>query len=346
MTRKTFCDFSLFVSIITYKILAFCLDRMRLAEEKRDADHEHKELTNDANKPRVRRNDVEDLRRRVKKFAEERDEIAKDKRHKEIPIEIRQIEEKIDGVKRKIDDESIILDGLRHTADTQTSLSSLREQCRNEIEALQEAIHEEAYSFQKFSIAVDANLPKDGDDAGDQIVHAIEAMAEAAREKQDTLSSNLNRAIEDQTNAQKIVSEKSAVLASNQKTLLSLKSKLQSLASSASDVKKVVEELRRHETKLGETLTADEDSPRDLLKYLDSRLEALEEDALDLSVPEVARKVLKKLKKMVGRQERRNSIYDVAFFANLCFLFLWFAGTSPKWRNHRGDMSMLQTWNG
>jgi len=203
-------------------------------------------------------------------------------------------------VKRKIDDESIILDGLRHTADAQTSLSSLREQCRNEIEALQEAIHEEAYSFQKFSIAINAVLPKDGDDVGDQIVHAIEGMAETAREKQDELNSNLNRAIEDQTNAQKFVSEKSAVLASNQKTLASLKSKLHSLAGSASDVKQVVEQLSHHEAKLGLTLTANEDSPRDLLNYLDERLESLEEDALAFNASEIARKVLKKLKKMVS----------------------------------------------
>lgn len=232
--------------------------------------------------------------------AEERDELNKDPRRDEIHLEIRKIEDHMEKLRRKIDDESIVLESLKHTADAQNSLLTLQEQCEKEIDGIDESIREESYSLSKFDIAAPAQLPKDGDDDGDKLSKAIEAMSAAARAKFDEADARLDRAKDDTMNTQKIVSEKSSLLAGSQKTLTLVKSKLLALAGSVADVQKTVEDLRRHETKRGATLSATEDTPRELLQYLDERLEELEEDAPDLNAAKVARKIIKRLSKMVS----------------------------------------------
>lgn len=206
----------------------------------------------------------------------------------------------MDKLKRKIDDENIVLESLKHTADAQSSLLTLQEQCEKELDGLDESIREESYSLTKFDITVPAHLPRVGDDDGDQLSQAIEAMAQAAREKYEAADGRLIKAKDDAMNTQKIVSEKTAFLSGSQKTLISVKSKLLSLAGSVGDVQKVVEELRRHEASRGATLTATEDTPRELVQYLDEKLEELEEDAPDLNATNVARKLIKRLTRMVS----------------------------------------------
>jgi cell division septum initiation protein DivIVA len=237
--------------------------------------------------------------------AEEREELNKDPRRTQIHLEIRQIEEKMDKLKRQIDDESIVLESLKHTADAHNSLLTLQEQCEKELDVLDDNIREDSYSLTKFDIVVPKHLPRDGDDDGDQLSKAIEALSEAAREKYDVAGARLDRAKDDTMNTQKIVSEKSALSAGSQKTLTSVKSKLLALAGSVADVQKVVEELRQHETRRGATLTATEDTPRELLQYLDKRLEELEEDVPDLNAAKVTKKIMKLVMKRVSMPGRR-----------------------------------------
>lgn len=205
----------------------------------------------------------------------------------------------MEKIKRKIDDESIVLESLKHTADAYNSLLTLQEQCEKELDGLDENIREESYTLTKFDIVAPAQLPREGDDDGDQLAKAIEAMSDAAREKFDAADGRLDRAKDDAMNTQRVVSEKSALLSGNQKTLGAVKSKLLTLAGSVAEVQKTVEELRRHESTIGASFTATEDTPRELVQYLDKRLDALEEEAPDLNAAKVARKILKRLGKMV-----------------------------------------------
>lgn len=78
---------------------------------------------------RVRKSDVDDVRRRVEKIAAQRDEANTDPRREEIPTEIRRLEEKVDSIKRQIEDDRIALDNLRLCADAENQISMLREQC-------------------------------------------------------------------------------------------------------------------------------------------------------------------------------------------------------------------------
>lgn len=246
--------------------------------------------------------------------ADERDECNNDPRNREIPIEIRQLEEKIDSLKRKIDDETITFNNLRNTADAQVLLGSLREQCTNEIEALQEAVHEEAYSFQKFNISTSTELPMEGDEGGDKLVDAINCLENVVKEKYESTTDELDVAETERVNAQKVVSDKMAAIQAQQKTLALHRETLQSLAKSVSVAQKAVYELREHEQNLGLSISANEDSPRELLKYIENRQEMLEEDFLDPNEAKIARKILKSLRKKVS-----NLVHPLPIFGLLNF---------------------------
>lgn len=235
--------------------------------------------------------------------AQERDDANADPRRGDIPLEIRQIEDKMDKLKRKIEDESMILEALKQTADSQNALASLREQMEKEFEALEENIFDEKYSLTKFNIAVPAKLPKDGDEHGTQLSQAIETMANAARDKHDAANAHFRSASDDAVKSQKIVSEKTALLASSQRSLTSVKAKREAASGSVEEIRKLVAALRKYEENLGEVTvppSVNEESPREILQFLGERLEALEETALDANAQKVAKKIFKKITKSVS----------------------------------------------
>ena len=205
----------------------------------------------------------------------------------------------MEKIKRKVDDETIVLERLKQTAEAQSSLSALKEQCSKELSDLEESIKEEAYSLGKFGMQVETPLPRDGDETGEQLSKEIESKMEAARERFTAAISNLERATDDATNSQKIVSEKTALLAGNQKSLTTVRARLQELEPSVSKMKQLVQELREHEAEQRRTLPADEYTPGELIKYIEERLDDLEDDAPDANYSKTAKKVLKKLRTMV-----------------------------------------------
>jgi DNA repair protein RAD50 len=216
----------------------------------------------------------------------------------------------MEKLRRRIDDESAILESLKHTADAHNSLLTLQEQCEKDIDALDENFHEETYKLNKFDILAPASLPRDGDDEGDQLVKVFQSMMQQSRDKHSVAAGRLDRCNDDMQNTQKIIAEKSAVLVGNQKTLTSHRTKLAILTASLHSVQETVEELREHEARLGYTLNANEENPRELIKYIDSRLDELEEeDSPGVNVAKVTRKVLKRLRKMVCVVDRENRLY-------------------------------------
>jgi DNA repair protein RAD50 len=235
--------------------------------------------------------------------AKERDIATSDPRRNDIPIEIRQLEEKIDSIKRRLEDDKIELDSLRHSAEAQNAISVLQEQCSKDLESLEESMREQSFVLQKYNLHSTAKLPRSGDDNdGDQIVQVFESIQDSVRDKYGSMSLELSRATDDVARTQHQVSEKSAILASSRQTLASLRSKLDYLGGengSVAKVRQVAEELRRHEAAIGFQTQVSENDPRELVSYLEQRLKKVEEDAPAGEAPEMARKLLKKLKKMV-----------------------------------------------
>lgn len=231
--------------------------------------------------------------------ADERDELNRNPRRQQIHLDIRMIEDNVDKLKRKIEDESNVLNSLRHTAEAQNSIRTLQEQCEKDFDSIEESIRDESYCFSKFGIAAPSTLPKENDTDGELLVKAIEDMSVATRKKYDALDGDLNRLKEVILNNQKTSAEKSALLSGNQKSLGTVKSKLSTLSTSVSDVQTIVEQLRRHEAEQGASLTTSEETPRELLRHIDKRLAEIEEDAPVLNESKIAKKIRLRVARMV-----------------------------------------------
>jgi chromosome segregation ATPase len=237
--------------------------------------------------------------------ADQREELIKDPRKMEIIKEIRDIEDAMEKMRRRIDDESSVLQSLKHTADAQNALVALQEQCDKDIDLLDDNIREESYTLNKFEIATPTQLPRNDDGDGDRLLKVVESMMEKAREKYNIANGKLEQTNAEIVDTQKVIAEKAAIITGNQKTLASLKSRQAALVSSIANVKKTVEELRRHEEKRGYSLEISEDNPRDLIKYIDVQLEELEEGAPELNAARVAKNVLKRIKRKVRTTDTR-----------------------------------------
>ena len=232
----------------------------------------------------------------------QRDAKANDPRRKDIQTEIRQLEDKIDKVKRQIDDERLTLSTLRNSADAQNQIEVLEEQCAKDLEGLEEGIQDHVSTLQKFNIPMvpTDNLSLEGDDNGDELVKAFDSLADSARSKYDEMHAELSRDTEELTRTNQIISEKTALMSSSQQTLASLKPKIERVGDSVEKAKKVAQDLRRHETALGLTVRVSEEKPRELVNYLDGRLAAIEEDAPVENTVQTTQKLMKRLKKLVS----------------------------------------------
>jgi DNA repair exonuclease SbcCD ATPase subunit len=274
---------------------------------RRDANQELKELSKSVDGPvRVRKSDVEDIRRRLLKLVEQRDQATSDPRREEIPTKIRRLEEKVDSITRKIDDDRIALDGLRLCADAEHQISMLREQCTKDAETLEETIRESSFTFQKFNLQATEGLPSYNDDGGRQLVTFVQGIVDNVQAEYDKAKTAHSKAEDASQRAQRVFSEKSAVVATKTQSLQSMRSRLEALSASGggvAKVDKVIESLRKYEAPLGLQSPKRGSNPREVLAYLENRLDEIDADA-PLVNEEYSRKLLKKLKKMAKMKNK------------------------------------------
>lgn len=274
--------------------------------------------------------------------AKERDDAVNDGRPNQIKMEIRAIEERLEKLKRQKEDDMIIVDALKRTAESQNALVALREECAKDFAELEENMREESYSFTKFNIPVPPSLPNDGDDDGAQLTKVIDKMADEARSKHDAANNHFRNVSEEAANAQKVVSEKTALMTSNQRSLTQVKAKLQAASGSVEKVKQLVAELRKLEEQQEEAAPPDsvsEEAPREILQFINERIAAVEESGLDYTyAPSVCKKLFKKLKKKVSSNMLSTPpVLGIFSQKNSVFVLLCHAGEIQSF------VSLLQT---
>jgi DNA repair protein RAD50 len=225
-------------------------------------------------------------------------------RRNDIPTEIRREEDKIDNLKRQIEDDRMALDTLRHSAEAQNTVTVLKNQCTKDLESLQESMRDHSYELQKYNLQPAGLLPgaDGGDDNGDQLIDLMKTLGDDVKDKCDVAETELSRVQEALDTAQQTVSEKTYSLRSRQQSAATLRTKLDAFKGDNSPVAKVsrvVDELRQHNMDAVVNLPADD--PREILKYLDEQLQEIEEnDPSSIGTPAVVRKVLIRLKKLVS----------------------------------------------
>lgn len=224
-----------------------------------------------------------------------------DPRRAQIPIDIRNVENETDLIRRQLEDDKLTLESLRYSADAQNEISVLKEQCEKDFHQLEETLNGRSLEFKKYNIQGVASLPRNDDDDGTEILSVIESMETAVRAKYDDRAVQLNKASNEVAVTRRNLSEKKATFASCQKTLTSHKAKLSTLTQSVAEVKNAIDDLRRHEAQRGLSVPGSIEMPKELLAYVDSRLEEVEEDEPNSNSPKVVRKLMKRLKKLVRR---------------------------------------------
>eukprot|EP00934_Nitzschia_sp_Nitz4_P008970 Nitzschia sp. Nitz4//scaffold260_size33533//17430//22260//NITZ4_007879-RA/size33533-augustus-gene-0.12-mRNA-1//1//CDS//3329544683//8960//frame0 len=297
------------ISDILAKLKSIESSRDSLNKQQADSRRELQQI-NDKLKgaQRIRKSEIDEARRMAAKFAAERDEANSDPRRLQIPVEIRSLENKVDQLKREVDDDKIALEYLRQTADSQNAIVVLRDQCVKDLEMLEENVKESSYSLQQFNIKMPESLPGNVDDEdGDELTRCFEKVVDEVTEKYDAINSDLERANADLSKSSQVVSERTALLGHDQRAILIKRermSKLEGPGSAIDAVQNVVTSLRAYERQIGSNtpMDLDESRPQELLKYLDSRLAEEESQSTEGIPSDTVRKIMSRLMKQVSTQ--------------------------------------------
>ena len=276
---------------------------------RREANQELKELSSKTEGPvRVRKSDVEDVRRRVEKLVAQRDQANADPRREEIPTEIRRLEEKVDSIKRQIEDDRIALDSLRLCADAENQISMLREQCTKDVELLEETIRENSFSLQKFNIQPTGDMPHYNDDDGRALVTFIESYVDKSQAEYTKAKAAFTAAEDEAEKSQRTVNEKGAICVSRQQNLQSISNRIDTLRDGAvAKVESAMAKILKYEAGEGLDGPAKNAPIGDFLSYLDDRLKALDEDS-PLDDAEYSTRLLKKLRRLAKKKTQAGQV--------------------------------------
>jgi hypothetical protein len=206
----------------------------------------------------------------------------------------------MDKIKRKIDDDSIILERLKSTAEAQNTVVTLEEQVAKALEALDEIVRDEAVFLQKHGFTL-PNISNENDQDPDQIPVALENMLKTATKRYNDAKARLDQVTEKVVNSQRLLSEKSALFASSQNSLSALRIKLQNLSTVTEEWNVLQQAIRSHEETNGNSSFVVGD-PTAVSQYIEQRLEMVEEELNDVMDPDAALRLAKKLAKWIKKR--------------------------------------------
>jgi hypothetical protein len=185
----------------------------------------------------------------------------------------------------------------------QHEVAILKEQICRDQEDLNESIHSSDADLRSRNIAIPTvDIP--GDETGDLLNDAMDTLMADISEKFRASEDEFKKVTDEFYTAQGVASEKKALISYDRQRIEEKSQRMEELTSEnggISKVLRVVQELRQFEAASNATTPPgiNESKPRELLAYLDERLEAEEAENVEGIQPEVVGKILKRLKKLV-----------------------------------------------
>ena len=232
---------------------------------------------------------------------------------------------------------------LRETAEAQHEITVLRQQIERDIEDLKESIRESDFALKSRNIGTPA-ISSSADETADELTAVMDKLAEDVSSKFQIAELELRSAREELNSIQSVVAEKSGLLGRDQQLVHSKRGRLLDLSndSGIQKVENLMSELRQFEASIGLATppSLNETKPKELLAYLEERLEAEEAESLEGMQPEMVRKVLKKLKSLVSHIETINQSVIYSCFINTML------SPSGQTREQDSGVSMLRQRNG
>jgi hypothetical protein len=185
----------------------------------------------------------------------------------------------------------------------QHEVAILKEQIGRDLEDVNESIHSSDADLRSRNIAIPTvDIP--GDETGDLLNDAMDTLMADISEKFRASEDEFKKVTDEFYTAQGVASEKKALISYDRQRIEEKSQRMEELTSEnggISKVLRVVQELRQFEAASNATTPSgiNESKPRELLAYLDERLEAEEAENVEGIQPEVVGKILKRLKKLV-----------------------------------------------
>ncbi|GKY96139.1 hypothetical protein MPSEU_000573900 [Mayamaea pseudoterrestris] len=277
------------------KLGALEKDKEELLKQKREGREEMNQLNKDiSSSSRLRRGEVEEAKKNAERLANERDEANSDPRLQNIEIEIRQIEDKWEELKRKQTDIKVELDALQESAEAHTAIATLDEELTREYETLEESVKDYSSLLCRFNLQDLEKLPKMSGD-GQAVVDAVEQMGIEIRDKLNDAQDRLGMATSAYNKQESAFAEKSWALRTIRQNLQVLEQQKNVSEGAVVKVRAVVEKLR--EDNPGVLLN--ENDPTALRKLIDEKIEDIN-DSLASTDPSVIKSVMKRLLKLAN----------------------------------------------
>jgi hypothetical protein len=198
----------------------------------------------------------------------------------------------------------MVLEQLRHCAESQNAIAVLKDQCRSDLENLQESIAEKAHLLQQFDLTMELPIEDVNGNDGSSLQDYVEGKQDEVLQLHTSRKEELEAANKALSVTQRVVSEKTAVVGSKAQRQAVIDAKLNRLNGvdgSVSRAKIVIQNLHKHETDLGENPPPMDSSPHAVISYLDERLKAIEDESPANMDVKMAKRVLKQIASMVKR---------------------------------------------
>lgn len=196
----------------------------------------------------------------------------------------------------------MILEQLRHCAESQNAIMVLKDQCRSDMENLEESITEKTRELKQFNINMELPQEDINENDGSALQDYFEGKHDEVLQLHKARKEELDSANKSLAATQRVVSEKNAVLGNKQQRQAVIEAKLNRLNGadgSVSRAKVIIQELHKHEIdEMKQNPPPMDSSPQDVINYLDGRLKAIEEESPANMDGKAVKRVLKKINKM------------------------------------------------
>ena len=252
---------------------------------------------------KYRKSNLEDAKNKATEAAKNRDKANADPRRDEIPIAIASLTNKIDDLKKKIQNDIVVQQDLRHTLETQSAIDQLKGQCQSELVELKEKISDHRFQFQAYKISPPPqDLPDEiTDDRGEALKNVMETVKGEIEDKLGDKERELTKNQQTIRGIEAIVSEKSALYNRDIQSIRDNQQRMTALRSSVERTRQVVDDLRHFEAReeISTPAAITEMNPEELMSYLTGRIENIEGQSTEGIPPDMIKKVMKKLFKLV-----------------------------------------------
>lgn len=218
----------------------------------------------------------------------------------QITAEIRSCNEKIEIIKEEIETKMSVRQGLQNSANLENRIAILKDQCKKDLEGLQESLRKEAHKLRhSYNIQVPDDLPTDSD----ELLSVVGTVCNGIASSYQEIRKKLAKANEKCTKMRQVISRDSATLQSQNQSLTSLsrqRDELEQGDRGVAQIRRVLEEMRKAGHNPNWTMDRD---PQQLAAFQELALRNLEEDSPEDIPMDVVAKTIKRIRKLGKKKD-------------------------------------------